>query len=487
MGRLDLRRFFSRGIVIAAGLLALRACGGSEFAGDRSDSPDASAGSGQGGSAGSSAGTGGAGGGGAGASSCAGPEDCDDSDPCTVDSCNADLECESAPKCAPGEVCCAGACGQCCGADDCDDMVACTDDTCFAGFCSHVPNDGVCADGEYCSVASGCLTREECIKDEDCDDSDPCTTDRCDGGLCQRAFCDVEGGELCCQGLGCGTCCQDFQCSDGDPCTSEACVLGSCSDPAPICDAGQLCCNDGTCGECCSAADCDDLVACTIDSCAGGNCSHVPDDTACGPTEICDPVQGCVTVAQCSSPADCDDGDPCKTWSCVGGSCQFLGCGVGSQCCADGCKQCCDAGDCDDGVFCTIDDCAGGTCTFTPDNGRCLGGFCDPVYGCVQCLPGDPGPCNDNDPCTEDLCVSLACSNPPVCAQGERCCPESGGASGGVTCQQCCHDNDCPDDPVACTIGKCVSGTCVLINGCLGGKVCCPMLGCRDDCASGGG
>ncbi|HEY6556466.1 MAG TPA: hypothetical protein VI072_04305, partial [Polyangiaceae bacterium] len=75
---------------------ALPGCSTNEFA--ATPAPDGGAGSG-----GTGGGTGRA---------CTGPEDCDDSNPCTVEQCGADGKCAaSQPKCGSALKCCDGVCG----------------------------------------------------------------------------------------------------------------------------------------------------------------------------------------------------------------------------------------------------------------------------------------------------------------------------------------------------------------------------------------
>ncbi|HEY3252960.1 MAG TPA: hypothetical protein VGJ91_03395, partial [Polyangiaceae bacterium] len=128
------------------------ACGGAKFT-----AHGGGGGSGSGGDSGSAAA-----GGAEPKVACQGPEDCDDSNPCTVDQCGADGACTKAPLCGATEKCCDGSCGQCCDANDCDDQVKCTDDECFAGGCTHSPNNGNCSADEYCSATADCRHKETC-------------------------------------------------------------------------------------------------------------------------------------------------------------------------------------------------------------------------------------------------------------------------------------------------------------------------------------
>jgi len=152
---------------------------------------------------------------------CAGTEECDDGNPCTIDSClngacshravvcndaNACTEdacvngsCTFTPvSCGAGEVCYLGDCyTPCSTVGQCDDGVACTDDSCdtsppspIDGICRHTPNDDLCDTGLFCS-ADVCDAELGCVFDHPCYpvDGNPCpvpstcdeTTDTCGG------------------------------------------------------------------------------------------------------------------------------------------------------------------------------------------------------------------------------------------------------------------------------------------------------------------
>lgn len=101
--------------------------------------------------------------------------DCDDMDPCTMDSCVGNV-CQHDP--IPG--CCNNA-GQC------DDSDPCTDDACVNNVCEYTNNMDACDDGDPCTSDDTCSGGDcagtpipECCEDDgDCDDANPCTTDYC--------------------------------------------------------------------------------------------------------------------------------------------------------------------------------------------------------------------------------------------------------------------------------------------------------------------
>ncbi len=168
---------------------------------------------------------------------CVGPEDCNDLDACTTDSCDAGT-CVNAPL-------------------DCDDLDPCTNDTCSAGVCANTPMD--CDDLDPCTVdscAAGVCQNPPMV----CDDGDPCTTDFCALGVCDVAPLDCDDFDACtidtCNGGVCAN--APVDCDDLDPCTNDACVSG-------VCESSPTVCIDGD--------------PCTLDSCVGGVCDFtaIPD------------------------------------------------------------------------------------------------------------------------------------------------------------------------------------------------------------------
>jgi hypothetical protein len=142
---------------------------------------------------------------------CETDEDCEDFNPCTIDTCD------------PGIGCVFDGTGV---TDPCDDNNACTEnDVCqgdAAGTCAGTGID--CDDGnpctaDLCDPATGCDNDGTGITDP-CDDNDACTEN------------DV------CQGDAAGTCSgPPVDCDDNDPCTEDSCnpVIGCVHDPIPGC------------------------------------------------------------------------------------------------------------------------------------------------------------------------------------------------------------------------------------------------------------
>ena len=259
------------------------------------------------------------------------PLDCDDADPCTVDSCDAVTGChnEAIAGCEP-----------CASAATCDDGDPCTADACTDGVCAHAAIDGCCTLDAQCDDGDVCSGTEHCdLQSHQCQDGTPigdgpaagcgdachpaaaCTGGHCvvgdgvtcdDGQLCTVDACDPDVGCIATAVPGC--CAATADCNDHDPCTSDACNLDSntcthepVSDVCMPCAADTDCSPLGRCsGQACeggictvTTTSCDDGDACTADSCPdAGGCRH-------------DLIAGC-----CHTAAECDDGDACTTDTC---------------------------------------------------------------------------------------------------------------------------------------------------------------------------
>jgi len=478
--------------------------------------------------------------------------DCSDGDQCTADACDDDLDqclhsaapdgtvCNDGDFCTVGESCSAGTCsgGQ---ARNCADGNPCTIDGCDsqAGTCTHVvAGDGTsCDDGLYCTVNDACWGGVCGGTARDCDDGNPCTLDSCDdsSASCVHDTSAMDGAG-CDDGLFCtvadvcsgGTCSgQANSCDDGNPCTNDSCdednnqCRNTPANDGAACDDGLWCTVGDTCaGGVCSGSnrDCSDGNVCTADSCneVADSCNNiaVPDGTGCDDGLYCTVGETCsggscgggmprnctdgnqCTVDTCdedndtcSSDAAAADGQPCDdgAWctvgeTCSGGSCSggaARDCDDGNACTTDVCNEGADSCDhpavidgtpCDDGQFCTVSD-------------TCSGGVCG----------GSPNPCDDANPCTNDVCdeINDQCTATPVtdgtpcddgawCTVGETC--NAGTCSGGLarncsdgspcTVDSCDEDNDlcvntpanegtpC-DDGAWCTVGEtCTGGVC---------------------------
>ena len=399
---------------------------------------------------------------------------CDDDNECTADQCLGADGCENLPlsegECKDGDSCTvADHCeeGVCVGNPViCDDGNPCTDDACdAAGGCDFVDNDDACDDGDPCTEADQCK-EGACVGDVvPCD----CQTDADCAAL--------EDGDLCNGTLFCDLGQWPYECAIVPETVIE------CEDPAPGPNAAcqQAFCDPAT-GQCAVIADnegfsCDDSDACTIgDQCVGGSCTPgVPsacgDDNPCT-DDSCDPVLGCVFT---DNTLPCEDGTVCTAGDlCAGGLClpgEPIVCDDGNGCTDDacdpvlGCVFVPNQAACSDGVECTLGDhCADGACVYDElgpcdDGNPCTDDLCDPAQGCVSTF--NEGPCDDSDVCTLDdhcaagECVSdgaLFCDDFNPCTD-DACDPDLG-------CFYTLNEAPC-DDGDACTAGEvCAAGEC---------------------------
>jgi hypothetical protein len=230
-------------------------------------------------------------------------EECDDSDPCTTDSCNGGLCYHD--DCGGGLHCCADGCAECCGDEECSSQAgdSCSKGVCLDGKCGSTP---LCSDTELCCAGAGQVTCAECCEPADCaDDGIECTEASCLGGVCSHTPNDIlcSNGGTCDPEQGCvagGGCQDDDQCLSPDPCSKGTCDMGTCvySELCP----GQHCCA-GICADCCSRDDCTNIAnaaaagpvppdGCESVSCVEGSCLTAY--LLC--TEVCCAPNGCCSL-----------------------------------------------------------------------------------------------------------------------------------------------------------------------------------------------
>lgn len=217
--------------------------------------------------------------------------------------------------CAAQRVCNGtGTCVRCIAPSDCDDGNPCTINTCASNMCQSMnANAGVsCGASLVCDGAgscTGCTDPAQCADGNDCTD-DVCTTGVCsnppvvEGQACSTGFCETNGTPSC---VGC---------------TSDV----HCSAPSPRCD-------QGTCVACLANIDCDDGNDCTSDLCAMDQCDHSPvtDGVLC-PSGLC--MAGVCRPEGCSADTDCSEPTPvCNgTGGCIGCTDGSVPCPLDSVC-----------------------------------------------------------------------------------------------------------------------------------------------------------
>ena len=252
--------------------------------------------------------------------------DCDDSNPCTVDTCDFGAPkpvgqgeppsglylckytpkpacCLEQPDCMPDNpdpctnytcmpslhLCQNFSIPNCCEGDDdvkCDDLDGCTADFCQNGKCRHQ------------IISSDC-----CTDVSDCDDGFKCTADTCVQNECQHEVLDeAPDGAMCCT--------SDGMCTDSDACTLDSCINNECHNIAQ----DNCCTEHGT-----EDPICKDNNPCTSDWCLWGKCRHFPPEKSPYPSTI--PVLCCPNDLWCQE--HYNDGNSCTDEVCISGLCKF--------------------------------------------------------------------------------------------------------------------------------------------------------------------
>jgi cysteine-rich repeat protein len=231
-------------------------------------------------------------------------EPCDDGRFCTaVDVCSAGLCVGTGSPCEEGENCNEGTdeCADCLSAADCDDDDPCSVESCADGACGYADAaDGTdCADGTFCDGVETCQAGACVAPGNPCDP----VTERC---VEAEAACVL----LCGNGLlDAGEECDDGNGDDGDGCSSGCEIEAGWDCPEELGPPSQC---TSTCGDgvkAVGAETCDDGGLEDGDGCdaecqleAGWMCAPLSSD---GP-DVCDPVFGDGLVV---GDEECDDGN----------------------------------------------------------------------------------------------------------------------------------------------------------------------------------
>ncbi|MBP46864.1 MAG: hypothetical protein CMH53_02915, partial [Myxococcales bacterium] len=303
-----------------------------------------------------------------------GVKDCDDNNPCTIDGCDAPTgecshkaqtgKCDDGSKCTEKDACTAG---KCTGAKiKCDDSNPCTTDSCDpSSGCKNNANNDKCDDGNACTAKDVCANGKCAGKDDSakkCDDSNPCTKDSCDPKIgCKndnddKASCD--DGDACtakdvCKGGKCQSGANTCQCKTNEDCKDD----GNKCNGSPVCKNNKCVTDLATVVSCDSSKD----TLCLVNTCAkdSGKCAPQPanDGNLCKDGNPCTLGNTCAK-GKCKSgeKPKCNDGNACTKDSCdvQTGKCNNVA--------TDGCIPCKDASVCDDKNACTKDACVSGKC-----------------------------------------------------------------------------------------------------------------------------
>lgn len=337
---------------------------------------------------------------------CSSPPKPGDSCPSGFSCCG--FQCCSAIQCCTGSSCVPGTsvtqCGKHGSCRNCDDSNPCTADSCNSGSCGHSPIDaacpgGTCVSGQCCTGctdATGCVpvanqSETRCGLGSNpcagCNDNNPCTVDRCVNGACDFSVA-APATTVCRTSRG--------QCDRAETCGGAlACPVDGPQPNGTNCNDNNVCTQDDTCqaGVCRpgAALPCNDNNSCTDDSCnSATGCANTrrADNTPCDDGNACTTDDKCATGRCVGVGKSCDDRNPCTTDTCNPTTQQCTPTNVANNTpCSDG-NQCT-----------TADKCQNGTCTAGPpldcaDTNPCTTNSCDPATGCTV-VTADGGTCGD--------------------------------------------------------------------------------------------
>lgn len=366
---------------------------------------------------------------------------CNDTNPCTADTCDPLIGCQHAPvlngtTCSDGnpcngvETCQAGACtaGQAIAdGTTCDDGNKCTTgDACQAGACvggSKRPDGTQCSDGNPCNGLETCqlgvcTPGQTQANGAPCGDGNPCNgSETCQAGVCAPGS-PLPDGALCSDG---------FVCNGSETCKGQVCIAGippangtSCSD-GNVCNGGETCqnqiCVSGTKPDCndgnpCTQDTCDSVLGCRhVARADGASCS---DHNPCNGDETCQSGQ-CTAGTPLPNGVSCSDGNPCNGFEvCQQGSCAAGTPPPNGTACPDG-DVCNGQESCHNGV------CVSSQGLDCDDHNACTADSCNALLGCIHLALENGAPCDDNDVCNgiatcqNATCVGgapLSCADP---------------------------------------------------------------------------
>lgn len=244
-----------------------------------------------------------------------------------------------------------------------------SDVDCGGMVCGPCPDAGACAQNSDCANNS-------CI-------NGVCADPSCSDGLKNGEESDVDCG------AGCQPCADNMACiapTDcvSDVCTEGLCIPANCGDGVQNGDESDVDCGGGTCDGCVGGGVCVVDDDCLSESCAGGVCEA----TECLVDADCAAFNGECTMGDCKTPGFTCQAVPIK---------EGMACDDGNLCVG---STTCSAGTCGGGtpVDCSAlsDQCNAGACD--PGTGQCVANPMPPDTSCFEST------CTGNKLCDEGVC-----------------------------------------------------------------------------------
>lgn len=397
---------------------------------------------------------------------CTSHAQCEDGDPCTVDTCEANGRCSRVPL-PEGTSCSDG--------NPCNGLEVCRNHRCRPG--TNAPAGTACSTGNPCTTGDYCsngVCRPGPARPDGarCGDTDDCNgRETCRAGVCVQGPPRPDGAP----------------CGDGNPCNGDDRCVGQVCVPGPVRPEGWPC-TDGN--------PCNGEERCQAGTCSGAG-TPLPDGTLCPDANVCNGTEYCQRGACVPGrPLTCDDGNPCTSDSCDRtAGCRHTprpagaACDDGNPC--NGRERCREGGtcgpgtpladgtSCDDGNPCNgFEECRAAVCravVSVPDGFPCPDdSVCNGLERCEggRCRPGTPLVCDDGNPCSADTCDPQRGCRFPLLPDGTPCGDDQNVCDGRDLCRAgVCAASPPPD----CNDGNPATP-----------DVCDPLVGCTEDAPAGG-
>jgi MYXO-CTERM domain-containing protein len=340
--------------------------------------------------------------------------------------------------------------------------------------CSVTAGSGVCVDAVCCT---GCVTTNK-AGDAVCNAGSNLTAcglggracANCNkGNTCERYSCVAEKGACDSEPIA-----DKEPCSDGNGACYEGACCAGCIDGRGACQAGTApteCGFSSAKDELVACRSCDDGNPCTVDTCeAGVGCKNTPVEagTICDDGDVCNGISKCELAAagiacRPGTAPDCNDKNDCTDDSCDA---------------QRGCRNVNNTALCNDLNRCTlVDRCSDGECRGTgertcEDNEPCTDDVCLPATGCAHRPKAENSSCDDRNGCTvEDKCTAGVCGGVGAsCADQNPCTRTNCTPNGG-----CSNDNE--QDGTACVFNRCYQNSACQAGTCTAGE----PIDCEDN------